>query len=187
MSASAKVLLEGLAAEIRACRKCPLWANRRRAVPGEGPPHAKIMIVGQSPGRREDTAGRPFVGPAGKCLDKAMKAAGLVREKAFVTSVLKSYLPSGARVKREYVAACFPYLLRQMDLIKPEFILLLGAVATGCVLGVKELEKARGKWFQARGARCMPTYHPAAAMRFPKLAAVMDRDFRRFAREARPA
>lgn len=154
-------------------------------VPGEGPSAARIMIIGQSPGPREDVVGKPFVGPAGKYLDSALEETGLLRREMFVTSVLKHYLPSGASVRREYLRACLPYTLRQIILIKPRLILLLGAVAARGILGAREFRKVRGAWLQAYGARCMATHHPAAAMRFRKSAVVLARDLHRFALAAR--
>ncbi len=176
--------LEEIAEEIRRCKKCELWKFRGTGVPGEGPADAEMMIVGQSPGRKEDEVGRPFVGPSGKYLNRLLEKAGLRREEIFVTSVLHSFLPSGARVKREYVEACVPYLLRQIEVVRPKLMLVLGAVAAEALLGVKDFSEAHGKWFEKFGARVLVTYHPAAGMRFPEVGREMEGDCEAFSEMA---
>lgn len=178
-------LLEEIGEEVRRCKKCELWKLRRKAVPGEGPGDAKMMIVGQSPGRKEDEVGRPFVGPSGKYLNRLLEKAGLRREEMFITSVLHCFLPSGARVKGEHVEACVPYLLRQIEVVRPKVMLVLGAVAAEALLGIKDFSEARGKWFEKFGARVLVTYHPAAGMRFSEVGRGMEGDLEKFAKETK--
>lgn len=138
---------------IERCKKCPLYV-RGKAVPGEGPPDSDIVLVGQNPGRTESDTGRPFVGRAGKYLDKVLEDAGLDREKLFITSVVKHGTPQNRMPVQEEVAACMPYLLGQLGQIRPSKVVLMGKLAWGVP--------------RTLGSEYLQTYHPAAAMRFPK-------------------
>jgi len=171
--------LERLAAQIRRCKGCRLWKSRRHAVPGEGNPHARIMLIGQAPGKTEDATGRPFVGRAGKLLTALLENNGIKRENVFITSVIKCFPPKNRPPKRDEIAACRPYLMQQITLIKPKVIVLLGIVAAKAVLGNEErLEKIHGKKIIKNGITYIPTYHPAAAIRFPKIRKKLEMDFK---------
>ncbi|MEM2909211.1 MAG: uracil-DNA glycosylase [Candidatus Bilamarchaeaceae archaeon] len=171
--------LTKISRQIVKCRKCRLWKTRKRAVPGEGSPHARIMLVGQAPGKTEDATGRPFVGRAGKLLTELLESAGIRRKDVFITSVIKCFPPGNRAPKKDEIAACKPHLEKQIALIKPKIIVLLGNIAIKTVLGdVGKLDKIHGKPIRKESVICIPNYHPAAAMRFPKIKRKMMVDFK---------
>jgi len=155
--------LNELNEQIINCRKCRLWQCARNAVPGEGPATAKVMFVGQNPGAEEDKTGRPFVGRAGKFLNKVLIENGINREEAFVTNVVKHVTPNNRKPFPDEVEACLPYLITQIKEIKPKIVVLMGAVA----------------WQTPRleGVEYVETYHPSAAMRFSKIRKKFEEDF----------
>ncbi len=159
--------LEALAEEIRRCKLCPLSQTRRNAVPGEGPSSARCMFIGESPGAEEDMTGRPFVGRSGRLLDSVLASAGLRRESLFITGSVKCHPPRNREPRARELSACKPYLQRQIDIIRPYIIVLLGRVAVKGFMGDVALEQVRGRVFSRPGGLILPTYHPAAAMRFP--------------------
>jgi uracil-DNA glycosylase family 4 len=144
--------MEELNYQIYACRKCRLWQGAKHGVPGEGPLNAKVMIVGQNPGAEEDECGRPFVGRAGKYLTKTLAEYGIKREDVFITNIVKHTSPQNRKPYPDEVAACLPYLMTQIRVIKPKIIVLLGASA-------KETPRAEGIEY-------VEVIHPSAAMRF---------------------
>src|SRR5207249_7181685 len=121
--------LEDLARQIRGCTLCRLHEGRTHAVPGEGPAGAKVLLVGEGPGRHEDEAGRPFVGAAGRVLDAALAKAGIPREDVFITNVVKCRPPENRRPRADEIAACRPYLAAQIRLVHPGVIVTLGDTA----------------------------------------------------------
>jgi uracil-DNA glycosylase len=143
--------LETLYKEIRNCKKCRLYKTSGNVVPGEGNATAKVMLVGQNPGRTEDKTGRPFVGRAGKYLDKVLQKIGIDRKSLFITSVVKHASPGNRKPKADEIDACMPYLEEQIRLIKPRVIVLMGKVAC--------------KTPRSTNIEYIETYHPAAAMR----------------------
>ena len=147
--------LEELNYQIYGCRKCRLWQGAKHAVVGEGPLNAKVMFVGQNPGAEEDETGRPFVGRAGKYLTKTLAEFGIDREEVFITNIVKHTSPENRKPFPDEVAACVPYLITQISIIKPKIIVLLGAIAkeTPRIEGIEYLE----------------VIHPSAAMRFTKM------------------
>jgi len=166
--------LEQLAAAIDACHGCPLWERATHAVPGAGPAHGKLMFVGEQPGDQEDLAGVPFVGPAGKLLDKALVEAGIARDEVFVTNAVKhfSWTPRGTRrlhktpTERE-ITACMGWLEGEIRLLRPAVVVCLGATAVRAVLGpgVKVLVN-RGRFFKTDlAARVLITVHPSSILR----------------------
>ena len=159
--------LDLLAREIRFCTLCPLSRTRQNAVPGEGPSPARCMCIGESPGAEEDRTGRPFVGRSGRFLGSVLKASGLRREDLFITGSLKCHPPRNREPRIGELAACRPYLLRQIGVIRPRVIVLLGRIAIKGFMGDVALEEVRGRTFNRSGHIILPTYHPAAAMRFP--------------------
>jgi len=171
--------LERLHARIKECRKCRLWKSRRNAVPGEGNARAEIMFIGQAPGRTEDATGRPFVGRAGKLLTELLHKNGISRRNVFITSVIKCFPPKNRMPKSDETKACNPYLRMQIALIKPKTIVLLGNVAIKTMLcGADSLDKIHGGKFIRKGITYIPTYHPAAAMRFPEIKRKLEMDFK---------
>ena len=155
-----------LTEEITNCQKCRLCAARTHAVPGEGSPHARLMFIGEGPGRDEDLTGRPFVGRAGQLLDKMIAAIGLSREEVYIANVVKCRPPQNRAPEMDEVAACMPYLRAQVGLIRPRVIVLLGASALGAILGPEHrITRERGAWIERKGVFFMPTFHPAALLR----------------------
>jgi len=160
--------LDAVAAAVDACRKCPLGGTRTRSVPGEGDPRAGFVCVGEAPGATEDETGRPFVGRAGKLLDEILKAIGFRREEVFICNVLKCRPPENRSPEPLEVAACSPYLHRQLDLIRPRMVLALGRPAAHALLGTNaSLGDLRGRVHRYRGIPLIVTYHPAALLRNP--------------------
>ena len=155
-----------LTEEITRCQKCRLCAGRTYPVPGEGNPHARLMFIGEGPGRDEDQTGRPFVGRAGQLLDKMIGAIGLSREEVFIANVVKCRPPQNRAPEADEVAACMPYLRAQVGLIRPQVIVLLGSSALGAILGPDHrITRERVAWIERKGVWFMPTFHPAALLR----------------------
>ncbi|MDH7576509.1 MAG: uracil-DNA glycosylase [Bacillota bacterium] len=148
------------------CRRCGLRENARGVVFGEGDACATIMFVGEAPGADEDRLGRPFVGTAGQLLDKILAAAGFARESVYITNVAKCRPPDNRLPKKEEAEACFPYLIRQIELIQPRILVCLGTLATQYLV-YREAKVAllRGQVFEKGGIKIIPTYHPAALLR----------------------
>lgn len=160
--------LEAVAERIRASECCALCANRTNAVPGEGNPHAGLVFVGEGPGATEDATGRPFVGQAGKLLDDIIAAIGLRREDVYITNVVKCRPPQNRTPLPDEIAACMPFLRRQLALLKPKVIVALGATAAAALLDTrKSLGDLRGKVHSYGGIPLVVTYHPAALLRNP--------------------
>ena len=150
------------------CPRCGLSRTRTQVVFGEGDPNARVMIVGEAPGEREDRSGRPFVGPAGKLLDLLLASVGFPRETVFICNVLKCRPPQNRNPQPDEVSACSPYLLRQVELVKPEAIVAFGGFAAQTLLSTDlAIGKLRGRVHQYRGIPLVPTYHPAALLRSP--------------------
>lgn len=170
--------LAKISEEVRACEKCPLHRSRTKGVPGEGPADAAIVLVGEAPGREEDEQGRPFVGRAGRLLDQMLIEASLNRKDLFITNVVKSRPPGNRRPTKGEVEACLPYLWRQLEIIKTVAIGLLGGLATEALLGEKKLALMHGKVFE-KEYKFVPTYHPAAVLRNPRLRATVVEDLRK--------
>ena len=155
--------LKQLDEQIKTCRKCRLWQGAKHAVPGEGPLHAKLMLVGQNPGAEEDKTGKPFVGRAGKFLNKVLAKNGINREALFVTNLVKHVTPKNRKPLPDEIAACAPYLEAQVNAVKPKIVVLMGTVA----------------WQAPRveDVTYVETYHPSAAMRFTKMRKRFEEDF----------
>lgn len=169
--------LEELDEIIRKCTLCPLHETRINAVPGEGPATSRVMFIGEAPGAREDESGRPFVGRSGELLISMIQEIGLSRETVFITSILKSRPPKNRSPTRVEISACRPYLERQIEIINPQITVLLGGVAISSLVGPWKVSEAHGKFFENDDRVYFMTYHPAAALRFPKIKAVMREDF----------
>jgi DNA polymerase len=172
------VELERLHSQVRRCRKCFLWKTRKKAVPGEGLLDAPVTLIGEAPGKKEDTTGRPFVGPSGKFLDQMLEEVGLKRENIFITSTVKCIPVPAGKPKKVSIEACSPYLQGQLKLVNPKIVCLLGEVAARNVLGVDRIADVRGKIIKRSEHIFLVTYHPAAARRFPALHAHTRKDFR---------
>ena len=172
--------LDRLAFGIRRCRKCRLCHGRRHAVPGEGDPHARVMLVGEAPGATEDELGRPFVGRSGRFLDQILNECGLERESVFITSSVKCRPPGNRPPRTDELAICRQaWLNRQIELIDPRLIVLLGKTPLSQLLGeAASLIDLHGGIRDMGGRRYLITYHPAAAMRFPRIRSLMQADLK---------
>jgi len=158
-----------LADAVRGCDACPLCRERAHAVPGEGNPEARLMLVGEGPGATEDETGRPFVGRAGELLNGILGAIGLTREEVFIANVVKCRPPKNRKPLPDEMAACFPYLHRQITLVKPRVLLALGGTAAEALLDVRSsLGQLRGAVHRYDGIPLIVTYHPAALLRNPQ-------------------
>lgn len=179
--------LPALRAAVHTCRGCTLYKNATQAVFGEGLPGARVMLIGEQPGDSEDLAGKPFVGPAGRLLDDALEAAGIPRADAFVTNAVKhfKYTLRGKRrihdkPTRHEIEACRPWLDAELEVVKPDIVVLLGATAAQGLLGAKfRVTQSRGVPLDTELARfTFATVHPASVLRAP------DDELRREARAA---
>jgi len=163
--------LAGLRAEIGPdCSRCKLHAlGRTKVVFGVGNPQARLMFVGEAPGADEDEQGIPFVGRAGQLLTRIIEAIGLGREDVYIANVIKCRPPGNRNPEPDEVATCEPFLFQQIDAIHPEVIVALGTFAAQALLRTKDpISRLRGQVFQYRGARLIPTFHPAFLLRSPE-------------------
>lgn len=160
--------LDGIAKLVHKCTRCDLYKTALNGVPGEGDPDADVMCVGEAPGANEDETGRPFVGAAGQLLTKILAAIDLEREQVFIANVLKHRPPGNRNPKPDEVAACSPYLVRQIELVKPKVIIAFGTFAAQTLLNTKTpIGKLRGMVHRYYGVPFIVTYHPAALLRNP--------------------
>jgi DNA polymerase len=168
LPASPKTLRD-LLTRIGDCRGCKLAENRSRLVFGEGSPRAKIVFVGEGPGREEDLAGRPFVGEAGKLLTRIIEnGMGLRRERVYICNVVKCHPPRNRDPEKDELEACLPFLKQQLRIIGPEVICALGRVAGQGLLGDQfSITRERGRWREYDGIPLLPTFHPAYLLRNP--------------------
>jgi uracil-DNA glycosylase len=171
-SANAVAELEKIANEVRQCHKCDLGSLRTNAVPGEGNPKARILFVGEGPGADEDAQGRPFVGRAGKLLDKIITACGLKRSDVFIANIVKCRPPENREPRANEIINCFPYLQKQIEIINPDVIVALGAPAARTLLNTnKSIGQLRGQFYEyyaglgSTPIKLMPTYHTAYLLR----------------------
>ena len=160
--------LEEVRARLGDCRRCPLCDGRKSLVFGVGNPAARLVLVGEAPGREEDERGEPFVGEAGRLLDRILFAMGLRREDVYICNVLKCRPPNNRDPEPEEVTTCEPFLVQQLAAIRPEMIVALGRFAIQTLLQTKvPISKLRGSWQSYQGIPLMPTYHPAYLLRNP--------------------
>ena len=168
--------LKTLHEEASHCRACHLWKNATQTVFGEGPQTAQIMLVGEQPGDKEDLAGKPFVGPAGQMLDRALQEAGIERNKVYITGAVKhfKFVPRGKirlhqKPNTSEIKACRPWYERELAAIKPELVVAMGATAAQCVFGkITPINKNRGRLIDlTEGVKVLVTVHPAYLLRLP--------------------
>jgi DNA polymerase len=160
--------LDAIAELIAPCTKCRLCERRTRTVPGEGAADARLVVVGEGPGRREDETGRPFVGQAGELLTKILAAIDLPREQVFICNIVKCRPPENRVPQYDEIAECVPYLYRQIELVRPRIILAMGGTAAQTLLNTKQsLGALRNHIHRFRGIPLIVTYHPAALLRNP--------------------
>ena len=173
--------LDALRAEVDACTRCPLHETRTRAVFGDGDPGADLMFVGEAPGYHEDQQGRPFVGQAGKLLGQLLASIGLTREQVFIANVLKSRPPNNRDPRPEEIAACQPYLWRQIELIRPKVVCTLGNHATKLLTGnpagiTKVHGRPQAHTINGVDLYLYPIFHPAAALYTPAMLETLKAD-----------
>jgi uracil-DNA glycosylase len=174
--------LVALYKEAAACERCPLHATRTKVVFGAGNADADLMFVGEAPGQQEDLQGLPFVGRAGKLLDQLLEEVGLTRDQVFIANVLKSRPPGNRDPQPEEISACRPYLDRQIELIEPSVICTLGNFATKLLTrSPRGITQVRGRpqvhEVGGRTVRIYPLFHPAAALRTPRVLEELRDDF----------
>lgn len=171
--------LEQIVQEAKICEKCELCKTRTNTVPGFGNPKAEIMFVGEGPGRNEDQQGKPFVGSAGKVLESLLEIISLKREDVFITNVVKCRPPRNRDPLPEEVFACYPFLERQIALIKPKIIILLGRHAMDRFLPGQKISLDHGKPKKKNGQVYFPIYHPAATIYRRELLGELQKDFKK--------
>lgn len=178
------VLIDSLRLRIINCDLCKLCQVRIHPVPGEGDPSAKLMIVGEAPGRREDELGRPFVGAAGKVLDQVLEIARIKRSEVFITNVVKCRPPSNRIPEEEECNVCVTnFLDHQIDIIQPRIICVMGRTAVHSLLGIKSILSNRGKFVFKNRRKYFLTIHPAATIYNFKLRSYLEEDFKVISRE----
>jgi len=168
--------LEKIVTEVVDCSLCKLSSSRKNAVPGDGQTRAKIFFVGEAPGKNEDEKGKPFVGFAGRILDEALQKAGIARSQVFITNIVKCRPPGNRKPEYDERVACRSYLDRQVSLIAPRIICILGATAYSSLLGGKSITQNRGKIIKRKGQKYFITIHPAAAIYKKDLKHVLEED-----------
>jgi DNA polymerase len=160
--------LERVREDIGECLRCRLHEGRRTIVFGEGSPKAELMFIGEGPGADEDATGRPFVGAAGKLLDRIIEAIGLKRDDVYIANVVKCRPPGNRKPEKDESSTCQQFLFRQIDVIRPKVIVALGNTPVESLLGLKVgITRARGEFYDYHGIKLMPTFHPAYLLRDP--------------------
>ena len=162
---------------VRQCTDCPLHEGRTNAVPGEGPPDAELLFIGEGPGYQEDRQGRPFVGPAGQFLDELLGSIGLSREQVFIANMVKCRPPNNRDPAPAEISACSKYLDRQIELLDPKLIVTLGRFSMGKFLPGESISRAHGQLRSPNGRAVLPIMHPAAALHRQEHRAAIVQDF----------
>ncbi len=182
-------LLNELKKEVEKCSRCLLYKMRTKVVFGTGSVDTKLMIISEAPGRWEDIKGEPFVGRAGKILDELLNSAGIKREDVYIANILKCRPPQNRNPQKEEIEACTPYLLKQIEIIKPEIICTLGNYATAFMMkkyglesSIEGISKIHGKIFEIKNLfktiKIVPLYHPAVATYNINMKKVLKEDFK---------
>jgi uracil-DNA glycosylase family 4 len=174
---TAEETLAEIAAEVKTCPKCELARTRTHAVPGDGNPNARIMFIGEGPGWHEDQQGKPFVGAAGNFLNELLALAGLKREEVFITNVVKCRPPGNRDPMPDEIAACAPYLDRQIAAINPDVVVTLGRFSMARWFPGERISRIHGQPKKAEGRLIVPMYHPAAALHQSALRGAIEEDF----------
>lgn len=168
------IALKALRQEMGDCRRCKLEKDRTHIVFGEGSPDARIMFVGEAPGREEDIQARPFVGDAGQLLTKLIERMNFKREDVYIANIIKCRPPSNRDPQEDEMTACSPFLNRQIEILSPKVIVSLGKISAYTLLGITgplakfSITRTRGKFYEYLGIPLMPTFHPAYLLRNPR-------------------
>jgi DNA polymerase len=161
-------MLTELRLSIEGCTRCPLHSGRKNIVFGQGDPDARLCFVGEAPGRDEDLQGIAFVGRAGQLLTRIIAAMGFTREEVYIANIIKCRPPGNRNPNPAEIMACYPFLLKQLEIIQPEVLCALGSVAAKTLLETRSsIGRLRGRFHDFRGIPLMPTYHPAYLLRNP--------------------
>jgi DNA polymerase len=173
-----ELLFEEISNNIKGCESCPLSKARTKAVPGEGSLHADIMFIGEGPGREEDLSGRPFVGAAGKILDRLLASIGLERGDVFIGNIIKCRPPNNRVPNSKEVEACLQFLYGQIAIIQPTVIVTLGNIPLNTLVSDKlAIGAVHGQELSKDGFDFLPMYHPAAVLYHNELLSVLEKDF----------
>jgi len=170
--------IDSIRSQVISCIKCNLSETRTNAVPGKGNFKAEILFIGEAPGRNEDLKGEPFVGSAGNILSEALASSGLSRDDVYITNVVKCRPPNNRIPLQEEKESCQPYLSKELEIIKPKIICIMGNTAYGSLLGGDSITKNRGKIVEKDGQRYFLTIHPAAAIYNQELKSVLKADMK---------
>ncbi len=179
--------IDKIASEVTACTRCVLSETRTNAVPGDGSPNAAVLFIGEGPGKNEDEQGLPFIGRAGKLLDSLLDEVPLKREDVFITNVVKCRPPNNRDPEPDEVAACMPYLKAQIELIDPRVIVTLGRHSMLRFYPQGKISNDHGRIINIGNRVLLPIYHPAAALRNPRLNETLKEDMRRIPEAVREA
>ena len=167
-SSKSRALMQ-LRSEIGDCTRCKLHPHRKNLVFGSGNPESRLMFVGEAPGQEEDLQGLPFVGKAGQLLTKIIKAMGYERNEVYIANILKCRPPRNRNPEPDEISTCQPFLLKQVEIIRPTVICALGTFSAQTLLGTNErISRLRGRFHDYFGVKLMPTYHPAYLLRNPQ-------------------
>jgi uracil-DNA glycosylase len=170
--------LEEIRADLGDCQRCFLARGRKTIVFGQGNPHAELVFVGEGPGADEDEQGLPFVGRAGKLLNRMIELAGMKREDVYIANIVKCRPPGNRVPEKDEIEACSPFLFRQIQAIRPRLVCCLGAPAVKTLLGIKEgITKIRGQFYDFAGTKALATVHPAYILRNPREEKILREDF----------
>jgi uracil-DNA glycosylase family 4 len=181
-----KLSLAELEAVAKQCTRCRLQHGRTHVVFGVGNPHAELMFAGEAPGRDEDLQGEPFVGRAGQLLTRIIEAIGMKRQEVYIANVIKCRPPNNRNPEADEIARCEPYLVRQIELVKPRIIVALGTFAAQTLLKTKQpISQLRGRFHTYQGVKLMPTFHPAFLLRNPERKRAVWEDMQAVQRELR--
>jgi DNA polymerase len=174
-----QMTLEQLEEAVRSCTLCSLHHGRTHAVPGEGPPGADIMFIGEGPGFHEDRQGRPFVGAAGKFLEELLADIGMTREQVYIANVIKCRPPGNRDPLTDELSTCEPYLERQIQLVKPKVVVTLGRFSMYRYFPGAAISKIHGQPKRVGSTLVGPMFHPAAALHQPKWRPLVEADFKK--------
>ena len=170
--------IDSIRSQVISCTKCNLSKTRTNAVPGKGNLKADILFIGEAPGRNEDLKGEPFVGSAGNILSEALASSGLSRDDVYITNVVKCRPPNNRIPLQDEKESCQPYLSKELEIIKPKIICIMGNTAYGSLLGGNSITKNRGKVIEKDGQRYFLTIHPAAVIYNQELKSVLKADMK---------
>lgn len=172
--------LDMIQKDLGPCRRCKLHKGRKHIVFGAGNPRAKLVLVGEGPGYEEDLQGQPFVGQAGQLLTRILRAIGLDRDEVYICNIIKCRPPGNRNPEPDEIAACIPFLRRQLKAIRPRLICALGTFAAQTLLGTNTpISRLRGRFYTYEGVHLLPTYHPAFLLRNPSKKADVWEDVQR--------